>query len=398
MKKKEIRKLAIVYLLLLVIAIGMDLTNGNISSNQTIVRDEVGSDTRTVELVVDAKDWLEDYTYILEVMPQKVTKEQADIYFKETIKLIDKEFSEEWIDVPVKNQYLNGMIGAEWRFVPTGYLSSDGALLCEEIPQEGVIVTAHVTMECGEYEQVYTFPFRMKAKELSQEEKLKKALKEWFETQFELEGTADLYLPQELLGIPLEWSEKKEYLWAKILFLEVVSVLLIVLSKKKKKELEIAERRREAELQYAGLVGLLQVLLEAGMTTRQAWEKIADQYSMKKQRNLVKETYVYEVVLHMVRRFQEGENERSVYQYFLKEVDVLCYRRLMRMLLGNLNKGNRDVCRYLKEEAQQAYEQRVLLAKRLGEEASTKMLIPLMLMMVLVMGIVMIPAIISFSI
>ena len=108
----------------------MDLTNGNISSNQTIVRDEVGSDTRTVELVVDAKDWLEDYTYVLEVMPQKVTKEQADIYFKETIKLIDKEFSEEWIDVPVKNQYLNGMIGAEWRFVPTGYLSSDGALLC----------------------------------------------------------------------------------------------------------------------------------------------------------------------------------------------------------------------------------------------------------------------------
>jgi len=51
-----------------------------------------------------------------------------------------------------------------------------------------------------------------------------------------------------------------------------------------------------------------------------------------------------------------------------------------------------------KRRSEQAYEQRVLLAKRLGEEASTKMLIPLMLMMVLVMGIVMIPAIISFSI
>ena len=67
-------------------------------------------------------------------------------------------------------------------------------------------------------------------------------------------------------------------------------------------------------------------------------------------------------------------------------------------LINNLEKGNRDICNQLSFEAKQAYEQRILLAKKLGEEASTKMLIPMMLMMVLVMVIVMAPAVMGFSI
>lgn len=212
-----------------------------------------------------------------------------------------------------------------------------------------------------------------------------------------LEGNAYIALPTELLGVTLNWSEKKEYLSIKIIFLEIVAIGLILFSRKKKREQEIATRKREAELEYSEIVGQLLVLLEAGMTARQAWTRIGKQYSMKKEKKFVKEKYVYEAVLHMIRRFQEGENERSAYQRFSEDVDVLCYRRLMRILLNNLEKGSKDVCNHLKEEANQAFEQRIILAKKLGEETSTKMLIPLMLMMILVMGIVMIPAIIGFS-
>ena len=54
------------------------------------------------------------------------------------------------------------------------------------------------------------------------------------------------------------------------------------------------------------------------------------------------------------------------------------------------------VCNYLEEEEHRAYTERILLAKKLGEEASTKMLLPLLLMMMLVMGIVLAPAMIGF--
>ena len=52
----------------------------------------------------------------------------------------------------------------------------------------------------------------------------------------------------------------------------------------------------------------------------------------------------------------------------------------------------------LQEESRMAFEQRILVAKRRGEEASTKMLVPLMLMLMLVMAIVMVPALMEFQI
>ena len=98
----------------------------------------------------------------------------------------------------------------------------------------------------------------------------------------------------------------------------------------------------------------------------------------------------------MDRRLTEGENERNAYETFVGQMDSMSYRRLMRLLINNLEKGSKDICHQLNVEAGQAYEQRLLLAKKLGEEASTKMLIPMMLMMILVMVIVMAPAMIGF--
>ena len=70
----------------------------------------------------------------------------------------------------------------------------------------------------------------------------------------------------------------------------------------------------------------------------------------------------------------------------------------MRILLGSLEKGTKGVGIRLEEESRSAFEQRILQAKKIGEEASTKMMLPLMLMMLIVMGIVMLPALIQFQI
>jgi 1,4-dihydroxy-2-naphthoate octaprenyltransferase len=47
-------------------------------------------------------------------------------------------------------------------------------------------------------------------------------------------------------------------------------------------------------------------------------------------------------------------------------------------------------------ETETAFEERRTLARKLGEEAGTKMLFPLMLMMGIVMAIVLMPAIFEF--
>lgn len=107
---------------------------------------------------------------------------------------------------------------------------------------------------------------------------------------------------------------------------------------------------------------------------------------------------VYEAILRMNGRFLEGMSERIVYQQFREEIPAPCYHKLMRILLSALEKGTQGVAILLEEESRLAFEQKILFAKKRGEEASTKMLGPLMFMLVIVMGIVIFPAMIGLQI
>ena len=51
----------------------------------------------------------------------------------------------------------------------------------------------------------------------------------------------------------------------------------------------------------------------------------------------------------------------------------------------------------MEQEAESALEDRKALAKKMGEEAGTKMLLPLMMMLGIVIAIIMVPAILSFN-
>ena len=55
------------------------------------------------------------------------------------------------------------------------------------------------------------------------------------------------------------------------------------------------------------------------------------------------------------------------------------------------------MCETLEKEACEAFEQRKAYAKKLGEEASTKMLMPMMIMLAIVMAVIMVPAAFSLN-
>ena len=92
----------------------------------------------------------------------------------------------------------------------------------------------------------------------------------------------------------------------------------------------------------------------------------------------------------------DGESERLAYQKFGERVDLGEYQRLIRILLQNLQTGSRGLCKLLEQES--ALEERKALACKLGEEAGTKMLLPLMMMLGIVIAIIMIPAMLSFQV
>jgi pilus assembly protein TadC len=145
------------------------------------------------------------------------------------------------------------------------------------------------------------------------------------------------------------------------------------------------------------MVSKFNVLVGAGMTIKQAWHTISAQYLDKREKNATRESLTFEELVRTDREIRDGESERIAYQRFGERTGISSYRRFVRMLISNLQKGNRGLCEQLEQESETAFAERRLLAKRLGEEAGTKLLFPMILMLGMVIVIIIVPAMQGFS-
>jgi len=390
-------KIAIIFLLLLLLAVVSDFTQQGVIQEGALIREGLGGEEQEISLTLEVEGLVEEEDYVIDLPAMQPTEEEAQAYFEDAIQVIEKDFQQIGETIPLRSTYENEMVEAEWLFSPYGFIDAEGNIQSEKISDSGTIINAQVELFCGSYETIYNFAFVLMPKKLTEKEAVLLQLQEELERQIKQEGKEALRLPEQVKGHKVIWSERKKLLTPQILVLEIVVLLLMgVLLKKKKKE-EEEKRLRKMEREYPDIVNQLSLLLGAGMTTRQAWNRLGAQYKYKRQEGMVDEKEVYEAILRMNRRFSEGESERVIYQDFAQEIPVICYRKLMRLLLGNLEKGTQGITSRLEEECRLAYEQRIQQAKKLGEEASTKMLLPLMLMLSLVMGMVMLPALIEFQ-
>ena len=81
--------------------------------------------------------------------------------------------------------------------------------------------------------------------------------------------------------------------------------------------------------------------------------------------------------MKMCIRDRDGVGERKAYENFGNRCALWQYKRLASLLTQNLRKGSSELTELLSKESELAMEQRRNLAKRLGEEAGTKLLLPM---------------------
>lgn len=140
---------------------------------------------------------------------------------------------------------------------------------------------------------------------------------------------------------------------------------------------QVNQRKDLMSLGYPDLVHKLALYLVAGMTIRGAFRKIGES------NELAQMTY---------REILSGQSEQTAYEHFGKRAGPREYVRLSTLLCQNLKKGSRNLLARLEEEAVGAAEKRVQNGKKLGEEAETKLLIPMVMLLAVVMIMIMIPA------
>ena len=92
-----------------------------------------------------------------------------------------------------------------------------------------------------------------------------------------------------------------------------------------------------------------------------------------------------------------GVPERSAYERFARRCDTKRILKTGIAFVPECKKGTTDILKLLEQESQSAFEQHKNLAKKKGEEAGTKLLFPMILMLMTVMAMLMFPAIVSFQ-
>ena len=256
-----------------------------------------------------------------------------------------------------------------------------------------VIVTAKIEYLENNYE--HSFPVVLVEKPLAEEEAWLLALENSLEQAHTNTLEAEYFiLPEKVEGVPVKWSEKKEYPGVKVGVLGIMIGILFFFSDEIQRREDRKKRLERIQKDYPEFAIKCSMMIGAGMTMRQTFEKLGRVYLGHSEQKKP----LYEEVVIGLRELESGMPERQVYESFGRRCGIRETERFGSLMSRNLRKGSEGLKGALRDEAEQAMERHKEEIRKQGETAGTKLLFPMLILLLIVMVIIMIPAFSTFSI
>lgn len=280
-----------------------------------------------------------------------------------------------------------------WESENTELIDSFGTVLNQDAAEDGETVWLRAGLTDGVHEREYDIRVRVLPPVLSDTDRLLAAFGEAWKSQDQQQKTErQVRLPEELEGRPLSYYRERETDFGVI---PVLGILLAVLwSVREKMNVQNEKKRREQQLllDYSEIVSKFMVFTGAGMTIRTAWERIVAGYEVAVEAGIRNRRPAYEEMRRTVSQLQSGTAEGKAYGEFGYRCGLQPYVKLAALLEQNRKTGSKSLRAALELEMVSAFEQRKNLAKKLGEEAGTKLLLPLFMLLGVVMVMIVVPA------
>lgn len=205
-------------------------------------------------------------------------------------------------------------------------------------------------------------------------------------------GENMLSLPTEIDGQRIYYSEHEDRSYLLLPLLGVIAAMAIYMRQGQARRTEKKQREALLMLDYSELISKLMVYIGAGLTVRNALETISQHFDTLIARGIKEDRPLYQELRTMVIQFRRNMPESEIYLSFGRRVNLKPYTKLVSLIEQNRMNGARNLRAMLELEMEDAFEQRKTTARRLGEEAGTKLLLPLFIMLGIVMIIVIVPA------
>ena len=282
-----------------------------------------------------------------------------------------------------------------WTFDQYEFVSDQG-VLSEKIPEKGtdLMIIAEISYDTWKTEEVfYCKLFPAKKQELNMSQTIEARLKHMIEMTKEDEY---FRLPNQIENQEIIWSETVSYESIYLIIGIIITVILINFAHDYELKEKVTKREEQMMMDYPELVSKLCLFLGAGLTVRSVFYKIGQEYLNKKSKgNAIR--FAYEEIAVTCFELEGGVSEMMGYDNFARRCKQNQYLKLGSILSQNLKKGSSKLQEILETEARASFEERKSLAKKRGEEAGTKLLLPMMLMMAVIMIIIMVPAFLTFN-
>lgn len=398
---KHVKKIIVMTILLTVMVLVVDLLPKD--SEAFVARNGYGEGSKMQEYELIIEDEDEKQKLQFEVEERRYTQAEVQQLFQKVMDELDnlvlgenESFNRIESDLKLVTTLEDYPVNIQWDLDSYEVMSIEGELREDKLTTEGTLVRLRGTISYGEEQTAYVRNMMVYAPTRDGTEQFLYEVEQ--EVQKREAATREdegFRLPQKLKGKQLTWKIKREYRWYYILLIGAVSAVYLVYREREKVKQKDKRRREELIREYPGMISKFTMLLDTGTTVKNAWEKIVQNYEL--QREQTGKQTVYEEMLLSYREMQGGVSEGEAYEKFGKRCGVTIYLKFGAMLAQNLRKGSKGISDILRMEAIQSFENRKSAAKRLGEEAGTKLLMPMVGMLMVVLVMVMVPAFLTMQ-
>ncbi len=351
------------------------------------LRAEVGKKHHDMSLEVEGQNYSEKE--IPGIMEEATRKLEKLVLGK------NKSFDEVRKDLRLLSEIPNTGVEVRWEMDRYDLIDPSGKILQGQIPEKGEVIQLKAILTAGQKEMEHIFYANLFPPKLSSEEAQKKKIEDQAKAMEAKDKTSPyVVLPEYVDGKKLTWRYPQDSRAAGVLLLGTFLAGFLVFWEEYEKKKQETYRKEELLKEYPQIVSQITLFVKAGMPVRMAWFKIAETYEKEKK---VPQS-AYEEMVYTMNEIKHGISESESYERFGQRCGLISYRRLGTLLSGNIKKGAKGIAELLKKETMEAFEERKNRAKKMGEEAGTKLLGPMFMMLLVVLTIIVVPAFLSIQI
>jgi hypothetical protein len=396
-------RIGIVYItivlgVLFTIVLGSDYKKSD-AIGYSIERPEFGEQAMTYDLKYELNVDSKDKGYIpITVEPKLPSRDESIHLITKKIKDLEQimyrgnSATEVYQDLVLPKKSFEEPIVISYVSLTPEYVSHQGKLKLSEMtinePYECAIVA---TFSIGGLELPNTYKFIVTPRPLSAKEVSANI------EAYVLRDEAQVILPEviEDQGVSVKWSSKEEGIASyKLLLLTLLVAILLYVFKQYELDQAIESRREEILYDFPNMVNKITMLVNAGMTFSRAWHKIVSDYQNQNKGQRV----LYEEMLVVSQDIMNGVSEIQAIEAFARRSQCKEVIRLVAIITQNLKRGSQSMTEALKLLSIEVWDIRISTAKKMGEKASTKLLIPMGISLITVLMIVIVPTFMTMKI